>query len=251
VHNCADWLVLVLQELMRQASWNLCPQDIQYNTACYADRDKTFNAIAGSTSSPMPDLPDGDWALVLKKDIFQKVLAWAAVTSEQACARAWMLTQGLLSGTYYVLRMCTMHLCTVRTCSWQAVHATECHTVACSVQTRGAVRDSTKLAKAAFWYKVYIAAAAATAEQAFEVSLLNSALRLLDVSLLDALPAVWAASGQGSRDAFDAAHMRNATCLCGAAVESLLTGTPYYVNTTYAANNCTGRVLLIAVAARC
>ena len=64
---------MVLQELMRQASWNLCPQDIQYNTACYADPDNTFNAIAGSTSSPMPDLPDGDWALVLKKDIFQKV----------------------------------------------------------------------------------------------------------------------------------------------------------------------------------
>jgi hypothetical protein len=119
------------------------------------------------------------------------------------------------------------------------------------VQTRGAVRDSTKLAQAAFWYKVYIAAAAATAEQAFEVSLLNSALRLLDVSLLDALPGVWTASGQGSRDAFDAAQMRNATCLCGTAMESLLTGTPYYVNTTYATNNCTGRHLLVAVATTC
>jgi hypothetical protein len=58
---------------MRQASWNLCPQAIQYNTACYTDPDVTFNTIAGSSSSPMPDLPDGDWALVLKKDIFQKV----------------------------------------------------------------------------------------------------------------------------------------------------------------------------------
>lgn len=61
------------QELMRQASWNLCPKDIQYNTACYADPDNTFSSIAGSSSSPMPDLPDGDWALVLNKDIFQKV----------------------------------------------------------------------------------------------------------------------------------------------------------------------------------
>jgi hypothetical protein len=63
---------------MRQASWNLCPQAIQYNTDCYADPDETFNSIAGSSSSPMPDLPDGDWALVLKKDIFQKVRAAAA-----------------------------------------------------------------------------------------------------------------------------------------------------------------------------
>lgn len=58
---------------MRQASWNLCPQAIQYNTACYADPDVPFNSIAGSSSTPMPDLPDGDWALLLKKDIFQKV----------------------------------------------------------------------------------------------------------------------------------------------------------------------------------
>lgn len=64
---------VLLQELMRQASWNLCPQAIQYNTACYADPDITFNTLAGSSSSPMPDLPDGVWALVLKKDIFQKV----------------------------------------------------------------------------------------------------------------------------------------------------------------------------------
>lgn len=64
---------VVLQELMRQASWNLCPHDIQYNTACYADPDVTFSSIAGSSSTPMPDLPDGDWELVLKKDIFQKV----------------------------------------------------------------------------------------------------------------------------------------------------------------------------------
>lgn len=61
------------QELMRQASWNLCPQHIQYSSGCYADRDATFGSIAGSSSTHMPDLPDGDWALVLKKDIFQKV----------------------------------------------------------------------------------------------------------------------------------------------------------------------------------
>lgn len=105
-------------------------------------------------------------------------------------------------------------------------------------QTRGAVRDSTKLAQAAFWYKTYIAVAAAKAEQTFEVSLLTSALGLLESSLLDALPAVWAATGQGSRDAFDAAQMRNATCFCANA-RALLAGTPLY-DAGYVASNCTG-----------
>lgn len=106
-------------------------------------------------------------------------------------------------------------------------------------QTRGAVRDGTKLAQAAFWYKTYIAAAAAKAEQTFEVSLLNSALGLLESSLLDALPAVWAATGQGSRDAFDAEQMRNAACLCANA-RGLLAGTPHYDAAGYVASNCTG-----------
>lgn len=130
--------------------------------------------------------------------------------------------QQLLSPRHQVALVCGPHCCPV------------------CVQTRGAVRDSTKLAQAAFWYKVYIAAAAASAEQAFEVSLLTSALRLLEVSLLDALPAVWAASGQASRDAFDAQQMRNATCLCGVTVESLLAGTPYYTGAAAYATNCTG-----------
>lgn len=105
------------------------------------------------------------------------------------------------------------------------------------------MRDSTRLSQAAFWYKVYIAAAAATAEHAFEVNLLNQALRFLQTSLLDALPAVWAASGQGSTyDAFNAAQMRNASCLCGASVRTPLLGTPFYVDeaTYLASNNCTG-----------
>lgn len=108
------------------------------------------------------------------------------------------------------------------------------------------MRDSTKLSQAAFWYKVYVAAAAATAEQAFEVSLLDSALGLLQSSLLDALPAVWAATGQNSRDNFDAQQMRNATCLCAAA-EKLLVATPFYNPATYAAANCSGGSLSCAL----
>lgn len=112
-------------------------------------------------------------------------------------------------------------------------------------QTRGAVRDSTKLAQAAFWYKIYIAAAAAAAEQSFELSLLNTALSLLQTSLLDALPTVWTLSGQGAtRDAFDAEQMRNATCLCGSSVRAPLTGTPHYSNeATFLSDNCTGKQL--------
>jgi hypothetical protein len=64
--------LLPSQELMRQASWNLCPQAIDYNTACYDNPDNSFSTISGSLSKHMPDLPDGDWALVVKKDIFEK-----------------------------------------------------------------------------------------------------------------------------------------------------------------------------------
>lgn len=111
------------------------------------------------------------------------------------------------------------------------------------VQTRGAVRDSSKLEQAAFWYKVFAAAAAAAAEQRFEQGLLASALGLLTTPLIDALPALWAATGEATtRDvAFDASQMRNATCLCGANVTSLLTGTHLFTDAaSYAAANCSG-----------
>jgi hypothetical protein len=110
------------------------------------------------------------------------------------------------------------------------------------MQTRGAVRDTTKLVQAAFWYKIYTAATAAAAEQRFELGLLNAGLQLLGSSLIDALPAVWAATGEAdSRDvAFEAAQMRNASCLCSGAM-ALLAGTPSYVDAaTYAATNCSG-----------
>jgi hypothetical protein len=77
--------------------------------------------------------------------------------------------------------------------------------------------------------------------------LLNSALGLLESSLLDGLPAVWTATGQGSRDAFDAAQMRNATCLCANA-RALLAGTPLYDAAGYVASNCTGERLCTAQA---
>jgi hypothetical protein len=119
------------------------------------------------------------------------------------------------------------------------------------LQTRGAVRDTAKLSRAAFWYKLYIAATAAAAEQAFERSLLASALSLLDSSVPDALAAVWAATGEAAaRDVpFEAAQMRNATCLCGAAALDVLAGTPWFANGSYVATNCTGAQLQHALSA--
>lgn len=112
-------------------------------------------------------------------------------------------------------------------------------------QTRGAVRDTVKLAQAAFWYKMYVAAAAAAAEQVAELQLINAALALLSSSMLSALPAVWAATGEApTRDvAFDVAQLRNATCLCGGNTTAVLAGTPFFVDAaTYTANNCSGKL---------
>lgn len=86
IRHCC--LRCVLQELMQQASWNLCPQDIQYNADCYDDPDNKFASISGSLTKYMPDLPDGDWSLVLKKDIFQKVCMFAAVAAAEGSQHA-------------------------------------------------------------------------------------------------------------------------------------------------------------------
>lgn len=57
---------------------------------------------------------------------------------------------------------------------------------------------------------------------------------------MDYLPSLWAANG-AARDAFDAAQMRNATCLCGANATAVLEGTARFMNAShYVANNCTG-----------
>lgn len=118
------------------------------------------------------------------------------------------------------------------------------------LQTRGAVRDTSKLAAAAFWYKAYVAAVAAGAEQAREIALLHSALALLNTTMLRALPAVWADPdiSQSWRDAFDAGQLINATCLCGSNVTGLLAGTLGYSTTAaYLATNCSGEDVRMCV----
>lgn len=98
-------------DLMQQARWNLCPVATAYSGGCYFEQDNTFDRLSGSQTYVIDDAPDGQWDLVVRRDIFNKV--------------------------------------------------------------RGAVRDTTLLLASAFYTKVYIAAAAARAEQAYELSLLE------------------------------------------------------------------------------
>lgn len=49
----------LLQELMSQAAWNLCPQKTAYDASCYYGEDQAFSAIAGSTHITLPDVSVG------------------------------------------------------------------------------------------------------------------------------------------------------------------------------------------------
>eukprot|EP00879_Flechtneria_rotunda_P022048 GHRR01023261.1.p1 GENE.GHRR01023261.1~~GHRR01023261.1.p1 ORF type:complete len:174 (-),score=39.01 GHRR01023261.1:557-1078(-) len=111
------------------------------------------------------------------------------------------------------------------------------------LQTRGAVRDTVKLSQAAFWYKIYIAAAAAAAEQAYELQQLDIVMGYLNISMLDAAMAVWDVNNVADKDAFDMQQMRNGTCLCGTALTDLLKGTIGFSTAaayTDPAGNCSG-----------
>ena len=88
--------------------------------------------------------------------------------------------------------------------------------------------------------QVYIAAAAVTAEQEFELSLLANARTAASTPFLNYLPTLWDLTSAG-RDAFDAQQMWNATCVCGANATAALQGTAGFVNETFwQADNCTG-----------
>jgi hypothetical protein len=43
-----------------------------FSTGCYFEEDNTFNSLSGSYSEIIDDLPDGDWTLVMRRDIFRK-----------------------------------------------------------------------------------------------------------------------------------------------------------------------------------
>eukprot|EP00192_Tetraselmis_astigmatica_P001702 CAMPEP_0117652658 /NCGR_PEP_ID=MMETSP0804-20121206/2750_1 /TAXON_ID=1074897 /ORGANISM="Tetraselmis astigmatica, Strain CCMP880" /LENGTH=1606 /DNA_ID=CAMNT_0005458731 /DNA_START=90 /DNA_END=4910 /DNA_ORIENTATION=+ len=70
-------------ELMQQASWNLCPLNgAPHGTDCYYPTDRQFDRISGEVHLEINDVPDGNWALVVKRDIFNKVSG--AVRNKQA-----------------------------------------------------------------------------------------------------------------------------------------------------------------------
>lgn len=53
-----------VQELMQQASWNLCPAGD--SSGCYWAADQTFEQLTGSTTVAVPDVPDGGSLLLLR-----------------------------------------------------------------------------------------------------------------------------------------------------------------------------------------
>ncbi|KAG2493793.1 hypothetical protein HYH03_008013 [Edaphochlamys debaryana] len=60
-------------DLMQQASWNLCPVATAYSTDCYFDSDVEFDRLSGVQNYAIDDTPDGQWNLVVRRDIFNKI----------------------------------------------------------------------------------------------------------------------------------------------------------------------------------
>lgn len=69
---CALPAACAPQDLMQQTSWNLCPVQTAYSGDCYYDTDIKFDRLSGSTSTVITDMPDGDWNLIMRRDIFMK-----------------------------------------------------------------------------------------------------------------------------------------------------------------------------------
>jgi hypothetical protein len=76
---------------MSQAAWNLCPQATAYGAGCYFQDDQTFDAAAGTLHLALPDIPDGTWSLVVKRDLMAKV--GGAVRSTHGVERAGVWTK--------------------------------------------------------------------------------------------------------------------------------------------------------------
>lgn len=72
---------------MQQTSWNLCPtvgSDIKYSAGCYFPQDNRFNSLSGSYSKILDDLPDGEWTLMMRRDIFKKTRG-SIIDYDQVC----------------------------------------------------------------------------------------------------------------------------------------------------------------------
>ena len=69
-------------DLMNDAAWNLCPMEVDeligpkkifHGSDCYYEEDQKFEEQVGHVVREIDDVPDGDWSIVVKKDIFLKV----------------------------------------------------------------------------------------------------------------------------------------------------------------------------------
>lgn len=69
-------------DLMNDAAWNLCPMEVDeligpkkifHGSDCYYEEDQKFDEQVGHIVREIDDVPDGDWSVVVKKDIFLKV----------------------------------------------------------------------------------------------------------------------------------------------------------------------------------
>lgn len=62
------------QDLMTQASWNLCPKGgAPHGKDCYYQSDQKFVSLKGEVHAILHDVPDGQWQIQLKRDFFNKV----------------------------------------------------------------------------------------------------------------------------------------------------------------------------------
>uniref|UniRef100_A0A7S0NBN4 Polycystin cation channel PKD1/PKD2 domain-containing protein n=1 Tax=Chlamydomonas leiostraca TaxID=1034604 RepID=A0A7S0NBN4_9CHLO len=138
-------------DLMQQTSYNLCPVKTMYSGDCYYDSDIKFDRLSGSTTTIISDMPDGEWDLIMRRDIFMK--------------------------------------------------------------TRGAVRDFAKLTAASYYYRVYLAALSAIAEQNTEMMLLNQAIAIATGDVLTYTKANLQAINGSAAD-FVYEQLLIATCSC-------------------------------------
>ncbi|GFR50551.1 hypothetical protein Agub_g12825 [Astrephomene gubernaculifera] len=140
-------------DLMSQTSWNLCPLSTAYSSDCYYDTDITFDRLSGVQNYVIDDAPDGEWNLVVRRDIFNKI--------------------------------------------------------------KGAVRDTTLVYASGYYFKLYIAAAAAYAEQQYEIGLLQQAVNISGTDFWSyASSSIRSTYANNTEYSAAADWIRNSTCFC-------------------------------------
>jgi hypothetical protein len=77
------------QELVAQAAWNLCPQATAYAAGCYYAGDAAFPGVSGEVHLTLRDVPDGTWALRVKRDPLSKVRGAVRLTDGVQLAAVW------------------------------------------------------------------------------------------------------------------------------------------------------------------